>query len=76
MRSTAEPTVVAASLVFVVQSPWAGLFVPNATVLPGTVDAEGVVISWLLEQANSKMDHDLVTRCGRNLCAYSAGLSL
>jgi hypothetical protein len=55
-RSTTDPTEVAASLVFVVQSPWAGLFVPNATVLlvPGTVDAEGVVVSWLLEQANTK----------------------
>jgi len=55
-RSTTDPTEVAASLVFVVQSPWAGSFVPNATVLPvpGTVDAEGVVVTWLLEQANTR----------------------
>lgn len=32
--SSAEPTELAVSLVFVVQSPWAGLFVPNATVEP------------------------------------------
>jgi len=31
-RSTTDPTAVAASLVFVVQSPWAGLFVPSASV--------------------------------------------
>ncbi len=34
MVNTTFPTAVAASLVLVVQSPWAGLFVPNATVLP------------------------------------------
>ena len=32
--STTDPTEVAVSLVFVVQSPWEGLSVPNATVLP------------------------------------------
>jgi len=64
--STADPTEEPASLVFVVQSPWAGLSVPNATVwpVPGVVaagdgskaDAEvnGVEVFWLLEQADTK----------------------
>jgi hypothetical protein len=34
---------VAASLVFVVQSPWAGLSLPNATLVDVDVDGEGVV---------------------------------
>ncbi len=45
--STAYPTEVAASLALVAQSPWAGLFVPNATLLPlaGTdVDVDAVVV--------------------------------
>jgi len=39
--STTNPTELAASLVFVVQSPWDGSFVPNATLSPaaGTVTA-------------------------------------
>jgi hypothetical protein len=68
--STTDPTDVAASLVFVVQSPAAGLIVPNATVSPvaGTdvevevevdveveVEVEGVVALWLLEQAETKV---------------------
>jgi len=64
--STTDPTDVAASLVFVVQSPAAGLIVPNATVSPvaGTdvevevdveVDVEGVVALFLLEQAETKV---------------------
>ncbi|HXX90576.1 MAG TPA: hypothetical protein VEI83_10180 [Acidimicrobiales bacterium] len=53
----------AASLVFVVQSPWAGLFVPSASVADeaGTdvdvdvdVDVEGVVAFWPLEHAGTK----------------------
>jgi hypothetical protein len=54
--STTDPTEVVASLVFVVQSPWAGLFVPKATAWPllGTVEAEGGVVAWLLEQADTK----------------------
>ena len=55
--STTDPTEVAASLVFVVQSPWTGLFVPNGTVWPvaGTevdaeVDVEGAAVCRLLEQ--------------------------
>ena len=64
--STTDPTEVAASLVFVVQSPCAGSFVPNATVslVPGTVVVAegsetdvgvlGVVVLWLLEHADTK----------------------
>jgi hypothetical protein len=52
--STAKPTEVADSLVFVVQSPWAGLFVPNATLVDVDVDGEGAVAVWLLEQAVTK----------------------
>ena len=60
-RSTTDPTAVAASLVFVVQSPWAGLFVPSASVADeaGTdvdvdADVEGVVAFWPLEHAGTK----------------------
>ena len=41
--STTDPTEVAASLAFVVQSPWAGLIVPNATLVDVDVDGDGVV---------------------------------
>jgi hypothetical protein len=60
--STANPTEVAASLTFVVQSPWAGLFVPNATFLPvaGTDvdgDADEVVV---LVEVRGVVDVDVV----------------
>jgi len=44
--STTNPTEVAASLVFVVQSPWEGSFTPNATLSPpaGTVVAGEVAV--------------------------------
>jgi hypothetical protein len=50
--STTNPTEVAASLVFVVQSPWAGLVVPNVTLVE--VAGEGVAAVWVLEQADAK----------------------
>ena len=54
--SVTNPTEVAASLVFVVQSPWAGSFVPNATFLDVDVDVDGeeVVAEGLLPQADTK----------------------
>jgi len=51
---TTNPTEVAASLVFVMQSPWTGLFVPNATLVDVEVDGDGVVAVGLLEQADMK----------------------
>jgi hypothetical protein len=62
--STAYPTEVAASLVFVVQSPTAGLFVPSASLWPlaGTVVEGDVVVVVVgevddneLEQAGRKI---------------------
>lgn len=65
--STTDPTEVAVSLVFVVQSPWAGFTVPNATVAEGSApeddeeDDEAVddeddedVDLWLLAHADPK----------------------
>jgi len=64
---TTDPTEVAASLVFVVQSPWAGLFVPNASVADRgetalgrdvdvgvDEDVEGIVVVGPLAQPDTK----------------------
>ncbi|HXZ99585.1 MAG TPA: hypothetical protein VEK76_04475 [Candidatus Binatia bacterium] len=65
--STTDPTEVAASLVFVVQSPWAGLFAPNATFspLPGMAAAvdgdEADELVGLLEQADMRMKVGTIT---------------
>lgn len=70
--SNTEPTEVAASLVFVMQSPWAGLFVPSATVDPE--DRIVIVVDWdvdvdvegeLLEQADAKARMISTTTEGR-----------
>ena len=61
--SSTNPTEVAASLVFVVQSPWVGLFFPNASFaderetdvdVEVDVDVEGVVGLWVFPQADTK----------------------
>jgi len=48
--------------VFVVQSPWLGLFVPNATLVDVDVDGDGVVAAGLLEQADTKTTATISTR--------------
>ncbi|MGA7500834.1 MAG: hypothetical protein WBX00_29240 [Isosphaeraceae bacterium] len=68
--STTYPTEVAASLRFVVQSPWAGLFAPSASLWlpPGTVvesDVLEVVESDVLEVVGGEADGDGLEQAGR-----------
>ncbi|MGA9077785.1 MAG: hypothetical protein WB383_05590 [Acidimicrobiales bacterium] len=60
--STTYPTEVAASLVFVVQSPTAGLFVPSASLWlpPGAVVEDGA-----LEVVGGEADGDGLEQAGR-----------
>jgi len=56
--STANPTEVAASLVFLVQSPSEGLFVPNATLVPAP-GAVTVAVVAVVDGTETDVDPDV-----------------